>query len=96
MKHGNPYQKSVAQEKIENIETEITKNFKIKEDLNSLTNIADVKNKAVLSDESRVRREKLKGRFDLKINSKLPMELKINIFSNENAIFHLHKNRNFI
>jgi len=24
------------------------------------------------------------------------MELKINIFSNEHAIFHLHKNRNFI
>jgi hypothetical protein len=49
----------------------------------------------VLSDETKVQLEKLKGRFDLKINDKLPMELKINIFSNEHAIFHLHKNRHF-
>ena len=37
--------------------------------------------------------EKLKGRFDVKVNYNLPMELKIDKFLYEPIAFHLHKNR---
>jgi len=68
----------------------------MKEELNSFSNIADVRNKAVLTDDRKKMLEKLKGRFDLRLNPQLPMGTKINMFSNEDVIFHLHKNRNFI
>lgn len=58
--------------------------------------MADVRNKAVLTDDRKRMLEKLKGRFDLRLNPHLPMGTKINMFSNEDVIFHLHKNRNFI
>lgn len=61
-----------------------------------MNNVADVRNKAVLTDDRKVMLEKLKGRFDLRLNHNLPMDTKINMFSNEDVIFHLHKNRNFI
>lgn len=68
----------------------------MKEVFNSLNNVADVRNKAVLTDDRKMMLEKLKGRFDLRLNPHLPMGTKINMFSNEDVIFHLHKNRNFI
>jgi hypothetical protein len=68
----------------------------MKDELNSLSNVADVRNKAVLTDDRKVMLEKLKGRFDLRLNPNLPMGTKIYMFSNEDVIFHLHKNRNFI
>lgn len=64
--------------------------------LSSLNSVVDVQNKVVLADNRKVMLEKLKGRFDLKLNQNLSMDTKINMFSNEGVIFHLHKNRNFI
>jgi len=40
--------------------------------------------------------QKLKGNFDLIINHDLKMNKKIELYSNENLVFHLHKGRNFI
>ena len=48
-----------------------------------------------MHNETKMTQEKLKGRFNLLINPKLPMETKISKFLNEPIAFHLHKNRLF-
>ena len=40
--------------------------------------------------------EKLKGKFDLKINHGLRMSKKIEMYANDDVAFFLHKNRNFL
>jgi len=47
-------------------------------------------------EEAKATNEKLKGRFFLKINQKLPMNKKIEAYANEKVAFYLHKSRNFI
>lgn len=96
IKNGKTQDKTIAQEKIDLVEEEVAKNFRISQNMNTLNNVTEIQNKAMMADEGKVLQEKLKGRFDLKINSKLPMETKISMFSNDHVIFHLHKNRNFI
>ena len=61
-----------------------------------LTNVTDVNNKAMLSDQRLANNEKIKGRFSLIINKTLPMQKQIEKFANEPDAFYLHKNRNFI
>jgi hypothetical protein len=43
-----------------------------------------------------VMREKIKGEFSLKVNSKLSMPRKIEKFANDSAAFYMHKSRNFL
>ena len=40
--------------------------------------------------------EKLKGKFDLIINHDLKMSKKIEMYANDNLVYHLHKGRNFL
>lgn len=61
-----------------------------------LTNVTDVNNKAMLSDQRLANNEKIKGRFTVIINKNLPMQKQIEKFANEPVAFYLHKNRNFI
>lgn len=49
-----------------------------------------------MTEESKVNQEKLKGKFDLKINHGLRMSKKIEMYANEDVAFFLHKNRNFL
>jgi hypothetical protein len=58
--------------------------------------VTDLNNKAALASEAASNREKLKGEFSLKLNSKLRMPKKIEKFANDAAAFYLHKNRNFL
>jgi len=55
-----------------------------------------LQNKAFVTEESKVNQEKLKGKFDLKINHGLRMSKKIEMYANEDVAFFLHKNRNFL
>jgi hypothetical protein len=55
--------------------------------------VAQIRNKLMMFDEVKSTVEKLKGRFDLRINSELPMPKKINKLSIDPLAFHLHKNR---
>jgi hypothetical protein len=50
----------------------------------------------MMFDEVKATVEKLKGRFDLRINSHLSMPKKINKLSIDPLAFHLHKNRQFM
>ena len=96
IRQGKPESFSIVYERIQDIEKSVIADLNIKKQLSSLNSVADVRNKAVLTDNRKVMLEKLKGRFDLKLNQNLSMDTKINMFSNEGVIFHLHKNRNFI
>jgi hypothetical protein len=53
-------------------------------------------NKSKSFEDASANLEKLKGRFNLRINHGLPMHKKIEKYANENVAFYLHKNRNFI
>jgi hypothetical protein len=58
--------------------------------------VTDLNNKAFVTEESKMQQEKLKGKFQLKINHDLLMSKKIEMFANDSVAFHLHKGRNFI
>ena len=49
--------------------------------------VTDLNNKAALASEAASNREKLKGEFSLKLNSKLRMPKKIEKFANDAAAF---------
>ncbi len=58
--------------------------------------MTDVRNKAFVTEESKLNQEKLKGKFDLIINHDLKMSKKIEMYANDNLAYHLHKGRNFL
>ena len=58
--------------------------------------VTEISNKAFVTEDSKVNQEKLKGRFDLRINHALGMNKKIEMYANDGVAFFLHKNRNFI
>lgn len=70
--------------------------FTVKMNFNKRTNVIDLSNKAFVTDEAKMNKEKLKGKFVLKINHDLQMTKKIEMYANDNVAFFLHKNRNFI
>ena len=57
--------------------------------------VMEIKNKALLVNEAATQAEKMKGRFNLVINKKLPQQTQINRFSSEPIAFHLYKSRFF-
>lgn len=58
--------------------------------------MTDIRNKAFVTEESKLNQEKLKGKFDLIINHDLKMSKKIEMYANDNLAYHLHKGRNFL
>jgi hypothetical protein len=58
--------------------------------------VTEVSNKAFVTEEAKLNQEKLKGKFDLIINHDLKMSKKIEMYGNDNLVYHLHKGRNFI
>lgn len=95
MKH-RVKEKSLAEENLEKIEKFVTDQFALSQDFMKYNLVTDLQNKAFVTEESKVNQEKLKGRFDLKINHGLRMSKKIEMYANEDVAFHLHKNRNFL
>ena len=65
-------------------------------DLMKHVNVTEISNKAFVTEDAKINQEKLKGRFDLKINHALGMNKKIEMYANDGVAFFLHKNRNFI
>ena len=64
--------------------------------LTSQALVTEITNKARAFEDASANQEKLKGRFNLRLNHGLPMAKKIEKYANEPVAFHLHKNRNFI
>jgi hypothetical protein len=58
-------------------------------------NVTELRNKVAMNSAASISKEKLSGRFDLVVSSKVPIITKINKFSNEPLAYHLHKNRKF-
>ena len=55
----------------------------------------ELKDKSALIEETKAVNEKLKGRFMLRIQQKLPMPKKIVQLANDPVAFHLHKKAQF-
>lgn len=97
--HGNKHRlkdKTLAEENIEKIEERVEKEEQVKKNFQKHNIVTDLNNKAFVIEESKVNQEKLKGRFDLRINHELHMKKKIEMLANDQIAFFLHKNRNFI
>lgn len=95
LKQGKPVVKSLAQQRIDDIEAKLNRQRVEKHEFAETVNVTEIRNKVMMNNETKMTQEKLKGRFDLLINPDLPMETKIKKFLNEPIAFHLHKNRLF-
>ena len=91
-------QKTLAEEALERLEEKVKKDFEYSNKFSGgVTNqVADLFNKAAISDQRKANIEKLKGQFRLKINHNLSMPKKIEKYAEEPIVFYLHKKRNFI
>lgn len=78
---------------MEEFEERIHKNTELNGVVADSMNLTEIRNKVYLNVYNKMIQEKFKGRFDVKLNFNLPMELKISKFLNEPIAFHLHKNR---
>ena len=58
--------------------------------------MVDIHDKGALASESAMNKEKLAGKFKLKMSKKLSKYRKIECFSQDGMIYFLHKKRNFI
>lgn len=78
------------------IEEKVTELFSLQGETPGMTNITEVLNKSIaMENEAEINKEKLKGRFIIHLNSKVPMKQQIEKYANEPVAFHLHKTRNF-
>lgn len=73
-KQGGLKKKTLMMERMEKIENDVTDKFYGEQMYDKLSNVTQITNKALGADEIKSNQEKLKGRFDLKINSTLPMK----------------------
>ena len=81
---------------MDKIEETVKERFYSSKNFENQVNVTEVTDKTIVCEESRSNYEKLKGRFNLKINHNLSMNKKIEMYANDNIAFYLHKNRNFI
>jgi len=89
-------EKTLAEENLEKVEKIVKDQYAMNLDLMKHVNVTEITNKAFVTEDSKINQEKLKGRFDLRINHALNMNKKIEIYANDDVAFFLHKNRNFI
>jgi hypothetical protein len=60
---GREHKKTIVEERMDIIEENVKKNATNDKDFILLTNVTDVNNKAMLSDQRLANNEKIKGRF---------------------------------
>jgi hypothetical protein len=58
--------------------------------------VTSLNNRAAENYPQQANKEKMRGRFQLRISSKLPEVKKIEKYAQDSMVFHLHKNRNFL
>ena len=87
--------KSATTHRIDQIESYLRGQIAKNKDFAEFISVADVHDKYALNDESRLAKEKLKGRFDLRVPTNIPYEMRISKYVNEPLAFHIHKNRLF-
>ncbi len=86
----------MAEERNEEIEKQCREQLVSEKEFLEKNDVAQIRNKLMMFDEVKATVEKLKGRFDLRINSQLKMPSKINKLAIDPLAFHLHKNRQFM
>lgn len=85
------------QEKIlEEIEDRVIKEFTASSMIKNADSVAEVHNVSSKYNETDANKEKLLGKFDLKLSKTLTMPQKMVKYAHEPVVFYLHKNRNFI
>lgn len=70
-------EKTACEERIEELEERLVGEFKEKAIANQINNVAELENKMLISSETEANKEKLKGRFRLRINPTLDLRVKI-------------------
>ena len=85
-----------AEERNQEIEKRCAEELLNEREEENKNDVAQIRNKLMMFDEAKATGEKLKGRFDLRINSGLKMPKKICKFAYDPIAFHLHKNRQFM
>jgi len=89
-------EKTLGQELIEQLEQRITDEFQRSRAVDKHSVVTELDDRSLISEEARRNQEKMKGKFKLMINHRLPMPLKIEKYANDPVAFYLHKKRNFI
>ena len=93
---GKQRSKTLAMERIEQIESKINKKYEGKNKLMKQMNVIEINDQAVAGQKEKSNTEKMKGRFKVSINKDLAMKKQIQKFGNEPIVFYLHKHRNFL
>jgi glycerate-2-kinase len=75
---GQSRKKTLVEERIEMLEAAVYKDYDSTKPIGGASNIVEVTNKGIaLENETEVNREKLRGKFIVHINKKLPLTSKI-------------------
>ena len=90
------HRKTLAQERIEELEQSIRRKFMIQTYQVNQLRIAEVNDKHRSPDEYSQNMEKLRGNFKLRISAHMPNHKKFEHFAEEPIAFHLHKKRFFV
>lgn len=91
---GRDKKKSLIEERMDAIEEKIGEMTNLVSEQEKLRNVTNLE--ASVIDPRKQNNEKLKGKFSLIINDRLPMQKQIEKFSNEPVAYYLHKKRNFL
>ena len=62
---------------LDELEERVIANFNSQMVNQEMSNVAEIKQKGAITDPTEIQKEKLKGRFNLKLNSKLDMPVRI-------------------
>lgn len=89
-------EKTIAEENLTRVEQKVENEFALHQSIVKINNVTELENKAFIADTASLNSEKLKGRFNLRINHGLNMSKKIEMYANDNVAFLLHKGRNFL
>lgn len=89
-------EKTYAEENLAEVEQRVIEEFGRSRDEVCAAEATELTNKAALFDDAQANKEKLKGKFSLRLNKNLTLAQQIERYAAEDIVFHLHKNRNFV
>lgn len=89
-------EKTYAEENLEKVEANVIKEFAKNKVFFNQQVVTALDNRVAENYPAKANQEKMRGRFRLRISSKLPEVKKIEKYSQDSMVFYLHKNRNFL
>ena len=87
---------TIAEENLENVENRVNEEFAKNKVFFNQQVVTTLDNIAAGNDPVQSNKEKMRGKFSLKIGQELPVAKKIEKYGQDSMVFHLHKNRNFL